>query len=835
MFRSQTSHRFNVLLVLLPFLLTALTSLANAQPTQPLRSNENQHPNVAGIYPHLAMWNEHGECGVGALLPWAGKLWAITYAPHQPLGSTDKLYQIDSEFNIEAFSGSVGGTPANRMIHRESQQAILGPYFINQNGDIRVIQPEDMPGRLTGVARHLTDPENKVYFATMEEGIYEVDVHSLQVKTLFQDHQGQIQGDDQANGRLAKLPGYHGKGLYSGQGRLVYANNGESSVEARQRPDIPSGCLAQWDGESEQWEVVRRNQFTDICGPGGLQGNPDPNNDPLWAIGWDHRSLLLMLLDHGQWYTYRLPKASHCYDGAHGWNTEWPRFRQLDQERFLLNMHGMFWDFPATFSRTNSAGIRPQATYLKVIGDYCLWQDQMVFGCDDTAANEFLNTRKLKGEIAGPGQSHSNLWFTPPEIFDQLGTPQAKGAVWLHDPVDAQQVSDPFLFSGFEYRQLCLANHSEQAIVIDLEVDVRGTDQWESIQSLRLEAGETLWHSFPGDQKAQWLRLRAINRCASLSAHFSYRNPNRQPDKPDARFDGLATLDSPETNRGRVRVRGEQLKTLAYVAQPSTGTRSQDSLQYYELDGELKLSAKEDPASLKWQWEHLKIPGDVLQSDAASMIFVDQNLQRWRFPFGSEQWRTRRFPGRLSREVVTERDLFHCAGIFYELPARNAGGIARVRPICRQPYAISDFCSYRGLMVLVGTQPASTGTRLVVANDRKSSLWLGVIDDLWQMGKPTGKGGPWFETSLAAGELSDPYLLNGFEQRELMITHDQPTSMKFLLELDVFGTGEFLPYRELEVAAKDAQPYKFPEWVDAYWVRIRSRDPGTVSAQFHYR
>ena len=34
----------------------------------------------------------------------------------------------------------------------------------------------------------------------------------------------------------------------SGQGRLVYANNGEHSQEAQKRFDAPSGVLAEWDG-----------------------------------------------------------------------------------------------------------------------------------------------------------------------------------------------------------------------------------------------------------------------------------------------------------------------------------------------------------------------------------------------------------------------------------------------------------------------------------------------------------------------------------------------------------------------------------------------------------
>jgi len=139
---------------------------------------------VSGIYPHLAVFNENhkterpGETGIGAVVPWGDRIYVITYAAHKPLGSSDKLYIIDNNGNMEIFPGSVGGTPANRMIHRESEQLIIGPYFIRKNGDIRVIPQEKMPGRLTATSRHLEDPENKVYFYTMEEGLYEVDVNT---------------------------------------------------------------------------------------------------------------------------------------------------------------------------------------------------------------------------------------------------------------------------------------------------------------------------------------------------------------------------------------------------------------------------------------------------------------------------------------------------------------------------------------------------------------------------------------------------------------------------------------------------------------------------------
>jgi hypothetical protein len=98
-----------------------------------------QPPSVSGIYPHLAMFNEEGECGTGAVVPWGDRLWAITYAPHMPRGSSDKLYEITPELQQIIRPESIGGTPANRMIHQESQQLFIGPYVINAQRQVRVI------------------------------------------------------------------------------------------------------------------------------------------------------------------------------------------------------------------------------------------------------------------------------------------------------------------------------------------------------------------------------------------------------------------------------------------------------------------------------------------------------------------------------------------------------------------------------------------------------------------------------------------------------------------------------------------------------------------------
>ena len=39
-------------------------------------------------------------------------------------------------------------------------------------------------------------------------------------------------------------------------------------------------------GKADKWTIIRRNQFTEVTGPGGISGNPDPAMDPSWAVGW---------------------------------------------------------------------------------------------------------------------------------------------------------------------------------------------------------------------------------------------------------------------------------------------------------------------------------------------------------------------------------------------------------------------------------------------------------------------------------------------------------------------------------------------------------------------
>ncbi len=572
---------------------------------------------VSGVYPHLAMFNDEGECGTGAVVPWAGSLWVVTYGPHCPAGSSDKLYQISPDLKRVVRPESIGGTPANRLIHRETNQLLIGPYVIDAKGNVRAIPAAKMPGRLTGAARHITDPANQVYVATMDNGLYSLDMHTLTVKTLQRDHNGisgKIWGARKIGIPLPSdwneavdntLPGSHTKGVCSGFGRLQLANNGEYHKEALTNPWIPSGVLGDCAADGTDQRVIRRCQFTDITTADGIYGNEHPQTNPIWAMGWDAKSVILGVTTNGtEWAYYRLPKASHAYDGAHGWNTEWPRIREagLGGGALLATMHGTFWRFPRGFSPAHPNGIRPISTYLKVIGDFCWWKDapgggSIVFGCDDQAKNAFLGKRGLKKDAPRCERSQSNLWFVKPEELKSFGPPSGEGYVWQNEDVKAGDVSDPYLHAGYESMRFSFVRADGSPVRHEMLTE--------------------------GD----WVRVKCLEDAKCATARFDY---------------GPAPCALPPL-------------------------------------------ASNEPIAV-----------------------TDDNGKEWLFPNVNGDTNV------VCREIVTERDLLYVGGVWYEVPAENAGGFAALRPIALADEPVRTLRGERGLMYLNG-KPR-------------------VIDDLWKNG-----------------------------------------------------------------------------------------------------
>ncbi len=805
----------------------------------PQESIENDaHIQLSGVYPHLAYYNDEGECGTGAVVPWAGRLWWISYGPHLPFGSSDKLYELDSAMTLTIRLESIGGTPANRLIHRESGQLFIGPYAIDSNRNVRPIPYEQMPGRHTGTVRHLSDPENKVYYATMEEGFYEVDVHTLEVNMLYEDGNvsSQKKDDTDMNPPGALLKGAHGKGAYSGQGVMVYSNNGETGEEAKTRFDIEAGSLSEWDGVD--WKLVRRNQFVEVTGPGGILGNEDADNDPIWATGWDHKSLIMALRDQGSWQYFRFPKASHSYDGAHGWNTEWPRIRDVGEEgnpNYLMTMHGMFWDFPGDFSKSNTQGIRPKSAYLKVIGDFSRWGDRLVFGCDDSAHREFLNKRSAKGGIEGPGQSNSNLWFTDLDLPGQLGPATANGTLWLDERVNANQPSEPMLFQGWEHKTIWIQNKGNETVTFTLETGNDGIE-WSALTSYEVAADGAFSEVLEGKTGKEWVRVKT-NKGTFATVHLSFTDKDKRAVHEIGSFKGVKPIQEEVYNGGLLYGLGDNRRKLGLAGQAFEGKQI-SYLEYYELDEKMNLEKVEDKEQYGFIKENFAIPEQVFQVDKGSVLIVDDADRRWRLPLGDEAFTEPSLDGRLRicREVATERDLFNCHGTFYELPAENADGYAKIRPISSHNLRIHDYASYRGLLVMTGVDPeaASQNPHVISSKDGKLGVWAGVIDDLWKLGKPVGKGGPWMEEEVKAGIPSDPYLFGFYDKKKLELSHDSGQEVQFTIEIEPIGHGPWMEYQRVTVKPGETFSHEFPEGIQGRWIRFTSDRACRASAWLTY-
>jgi len=109
------------------------------------------------------------------------------------------------------------------------------------------------------------------------------------------------------------------------------------------------------------------------------------------------------------------------------------------------------------------------------------------------------------------------------------------------------------------------------------------------------------------------------------------------------------------------------------------------------------------------------------------------------------------------------------------------------------------------------------------------------VDDLWRFGKPRGHGGPWLETAVKAGEPSDPYLMTGYDEKRLRLSHAERQTVTLRVEVDPTGSGVWRPYRSFAVKPGATVKHTFPESFHAYWVRVVADRDGRATAQLEYR
>jgi hypothetical protein len=808
--------------------------------------------NVSGIYPHLAMFgdvrdaiaNNENESGIGGVVFWANKIWVITYPPHKWNGGFGSaLYYIDPEnnFSMTRYTGSVGGTHAARMIHQGSNQLIMGPYFIKNDGSIRAISPTQLPGRLTAVMKDPTDDTNtKVIFYTMEQGLYRVDVNTLQVEELHRDANKFVEANTN-NIPNCIVRGAHGKGGYSGQGRLIIANNGMPPGNPCPDASFPvgyeGGVLAEWNGQGDinnvnSWVQISPNKFTDVTGPGGISGSS--LNDPVWSIGWDARSTILKLLDNGVWYTYRLPKTMYSYDSRTGWLTEWPRIHQLDSSNYLMNMFGMFYKFPKTFSLNNSSGIFPVASHLQIVSDITKYNDKLVLGGDDTPW--WVET---PNNLFSPGnmfvdKPNSNLRFVNYDELFNWGMPYGNGGPWYNTSVVAGQASQPYLLSGFDKRVIHFVHNFAGNVNFTIEIDSAGDNNWTTYQQISVPVGTYKYLILPPSLNAVWIRFKTDQSASSVTTYLSYSSMGSNTQNSDI-FKSLASgLRSAPRSEGIIVPKNE---TLEYVANVIDKNGILTETNYYEIGETLNVTQVNNPTEKTNIISNFSVKDKAFTTDSASVILIDNNGVRYRLPKGNPIYDQAWASGwpRPVRSVPSEYYLMNIQGTFYVLPRPESGGLQKIRPIATHNKMIYDFASWRGMLVMSGSLSDSPADgHYYSSSDGKAGLWFGNIDDLWKFGAPYGIGGPWMNSSIVANVPSDQYLMAGYLNKSLEFSHVSLVPVTFTLEVDFTGDGNWVKYDDFIVQPNQVLRYDFPDGYNAYWVRLKTNIDTTATAKFIY-
>jgi hypothetical protein len=762
------------------FILALVSSAALGAPPAPVC--------ISGVYPHLGVLGGD-ECGIGTLVPFAGKLWFNWYGS----GGGGELYSVDDALGLKCHLRGVSGL-GDRMIHPETNQLFISGCVVDANGNARKL--EGCRFRCTAVARHLTDPANKVFLYGMEGHLAEVDVHT---------GKGTILCRVQDKG----VTGAHGKGGYSGQGRLVVANNGGR------------GGLAEWDGKADKWTLLEEKQFTDVTSPGGIRG--PAADDPLWTVGWDAKSVILKVCDKGRWHTYRLPKASYTHDAGHGWFTEWPRIRETAGGRFLLDHHGMFYDFPKDFRPGRTGGLRPIATHLRMVSDWCTWNGRLVMCHDDASV---LSSGGLTT------QSQSNLWFGSEEELRSFGKPAGWGGPWVNDEVKAGEFSDPMLVAGFEKRVLHLGNKGKADATFTLQVDVEGDGRWKDYRQVKVPAAGYAYHIFPPDFRGQWARLKSDVDCTAVAYfHFSSSGGPADGKERAEMFASLATAGKAEPRCEGTMLHRAKSEMLDFAAVGVDAQGAAADVGHYEMNMRMEMRPGEAPNAKAPASRPARAakPGRT-GSDADGYLLPGFEADSPYAAAAAKGWR-----GRETRTVITERSLGNVDGTFYEVP--HSGGIRRARPVATHGRMISDYCCWRGLLVLAGTRAgARSDGHYFASGDGKAGLWFGKFDDLWQMGKPRGLGGPWKRTAIRADEPSAAYMMTNYDRKTLELSHDARTDVTFTVEVDVLAAGAWwATYATLKAPAGQTVRHEFPDGYSAHWVRLRGDTACNATAQFTYR
>jgi len=78
----------------------------------------------------------------------------------------------------------------------------------------------------------------------------------------------------------------------------------------------------------------------------------------------------------------------------------------------------------------------------------------------------------------------------------------------------------------------------------------------------------------------------------------------------------------------------------------------------------------------------------------------------------------------------------------------------------------------------------------------------------------------WYNTGVKENEISDPYLMTGFDKKSVHLYHDSGEAVDFTIQTDFMGNGDFRDFTTISVKPGEYVHYEFPDAYSANWMRF---------------
>lgn len=437
------------------------------------------------------------EAGIGAVIPWAGKLWFLNYPDTSGQGTGLGLWSMDSALS-PVLVGETNECDVARVVY--GGKLYIGRYVVDYQGNTTPITGFSAGERITAYAKLPLSTD--LWALTMAGAIYKVNTTTY-VATL-------VNSVVAASGALNISGLVHGKAMWGHPtGRYLFCvfNGSEGNGRLAAFDTTLTNAAGAWatlDAGNASWINV---------------GGCYEFNQHVFAFGHDDLSALMWVFPGTSYSTtpvkYRIPMSADHY--KHTYQQEWMRLRAVETERFVLDLHGGFYQLSTVLAGSDDATssyprLEPLARHARTIPDFCFWNGHLV-----VAGNQ---ASPQSGNLyPDAGQPQSGLLLTTLDDVWSWGKPAGTGYWYRSASVSAGTVSQPMLMRGYKDKEVHLVNATGSDVAVDVLVRMTDLSADYTYTMVTVPANGHAGVILPG---GDWVKVKPQTTCTNLTAWVVY-------------------------------------------------------------------------------------------------------------------------------------------------------------------------------------------------------------------------------------------------------------------------------------------------------------------------